>query len=77
MYIYEDIIWFIENTALTLFLELNETWVYLRPQQKYGYGFVVRAQFWRGRAKEFAILVNRIFPTLLEAWSQQQYPARG
>ena len=36
--------------------------------------FVVRAQFWRGRTKEFAILVNRIFPTLLAAWSRQQYP---
>ena len=36
--------------------------------------FVVRAQFWRGSTKEFAILVNRIFPTLLAAWSQQQYP---
>ena len=36
--------------------------------------FVVRAQFWRGSTKEFAILVNRIFPTLLAAWSRQQYP---
>ena len=35
MYICKDIIWFIENTALTLFFALNETWVYLRPQQKY------------------------------------------
>ena len=52
---YEDIIWLIENTALTLFfLALNET-------------FVVRAQFWSGRTKEFAILVNRIFPMLLAA----------
>ena len=41
-----------------------------------GLAFVVRAQFWRGRAKEFAILVNRIFPTLLAAWSQQQYPCK-
>ena len=39
-----------------------------------GLAFVARAQFWRGRAKEFAILVNRIFPTLLAAWSQQHYP---
>ena len=54
--IYEDIIWLIENTALTLFffLALNET-------------FVVRAQFWSSRTKEFAILVNRIFPMLLAA----------
>ena len=36
--------------------------------------FVVRAQFWRGRTKELAVLVNRIFPTLLAAWSRQQYP---
>ena len=35
---------------------------------------VVRAQFWRGSTKEFAILINRIFPTLLAAWSRQQYP---
>ena len=31
MYIYEDIIWFIENTALIFFYE---TCVYLLPQQK-------------------------------------------
>ena len=36
--------------------------------------FVIRAQFWRGSTKEFAILVNRIFPTLLAVWSRQQYP---
>ena len=36
--------------------------------------FVVRAQFWRGNTKEFAILVNRVFPTLLAAWLRQQYP---
>ena len=39
-----------------------------------GLSFVVRPQFWQGRTKEFAILVNRIFPTLLAAWSRQQYP---
>ena len=31
MYIYEDIIWFVENTALIFFYE---TCVYLLPQQK-------------------------------------------
>ena len=36
--------------------------------------FVVHAQFWRVRTKEFSILVNQIFPTLLAAWSRQQYP---
>ena len=36
--------------------------------------FVVRAQFWCGRTKEFATLVNNIFPMLLAAWSRQQYP---
>ena len=54
-------------------MRLGCTYV-LSQSMNRGLAFVARAQFWRGRAKEFAILVNRIFPTLLAAWSQQQYP---
>ena len=38
--------------------------------------FVVRTQFCCGHMKELAILVNRIFSTILAAWSWQQYPCR-
>ena len=54
-------------------MRLECTYV-LSKNMNRGLAFVVRAQFWRGRAKEFAILVNRIFATLLAALSQQQYP---
>ena len=73
----EDTIWFIENTALTFFFCTKWDLRVLNSSPKsmnWELSFVVRAQFWRGSTKEFAILVNRIFPTLLAAWSRQQYP---
>ena len=62
--LYEDIICFIKkqlwhtSSAKSMNRELS---------------FGVRAQFWCRRTKEFAIVVNRIFPALLAAWSRQQY----
>ena len=75
--IYEDIIWFIKNTAVTfLFCTKWDLRVLTSSAKSMNreLSFVVRAQFWRGRTKEFAILLNRIFPTLLATWSRQQYP---
>ena len=63
----EDIIWLIENAALTVFLAPKCDLRVLNSSAKSmnrELSFVVRAQFWRGGTKEFAILVNRIFPTL-------------
>ena len=54
-------------------MRLECTYVLSKSMNR-GLAFVARAQSWRGSAKEFAILVNRIFPTLLAAWSRQKYP---
>ena len=54
-----------------------ETCVYLLPQQKVWIdschsSFVLN--FGAAARKNLPVLVNRIFPTLLAAWSRQQYP---
>ena len=62
--------WFIENTGLHFFFALNETGVhtyFFGKSMNRELPFVVCAKFLCGRKKKFAILVNRIFPTLLAA----------
>ena len=61
MYIYEDIIWFIENTALIFFMRLACTYFLSKKRMTDSCHSSFVLNFWRGRTKEFAVLVNRIF----------------
>ena len=72
----EDTIWFPRKYSFDFFCTKWDLRVLNSSPKSMNWelSFVVRPQFWRGSTKEFAILVNRIFPTLLAAWSRQQYP---
>ena len=66
MYIYEEIRHNLvhRKCSFDFFMRLACTYFL---SKKYESIVVIRGQFWRGRTKELAVLVNRIFPTLLAA----------